>query len=130
MTPIEALRAILEITYAGHPDGREARLQMIERYARSGLNVVDKTDPVLLKPSEILERGTQATPRDINRMSNTLQRQGQIEPLQVKRLTKAEGGDYEFGTFSADPWGNAILMAAEHLGWATVQVVVQKRYEP
>jgi hypothetical protein len=33
----QALRAILEIAYAGHPDGRETRLAMIERYAKAAL---------------------------------------------------------------------------------------------
>jgi len=33
----QALRAILEIAYAGHPDGRETRLALIERYAKTAL---------------------------------------------------------------------------------------------
>lgn len=42
MTPLEALTRILEIAYAGHPDGREARLEMIARYARAGLEHKEK----------------------------------------------------------------------------------------
>lgn len=42
-TPLEkaqdALRRILEISYSGHPDGREDRLTMIHRYAEDGLKV-------------------------------------------------------------------------------------------
>lgn len=34
----EALKNILEIAYAGHPDGRETRLRMIERTARAALD--------------------------------------------------------------------------------------------
>ena len=32
-----ALKNIQEIAYSGHPDGREARLQMIERYCKEAL---------------------------------------------------------------------------------------------
>ena len=38
MTPIEALQRILEISYAGHPDGRETRLEMIARIAQAGID--------------------------------------------------------------------------------------------
>lgn len=37
MTAREALERILELAYAGHPDGREVRLEMIARYAKAGL---------------------------------------------------------------------------------------------
>ena len=37
MTPIEALQRILEISYFGHPDGRETRLVMITRIAQQAL---------------------------------------------------------------------------------------------
>jgi len=129
MTPNEALRAILEISYAGHPEGRETRLEMIERYARAGLETAVEPDPTLLHPSKILARGDRAGVHDINRMVNVLLKQGQIEPLQVKRLTPAESTTHTFGTFSGDPWGNAILAAALHLEWPTVQVAVMRRYE-
>jgi hypothetical protein len=33
----EALQQILEIAYSGHPDGREARLAVIERIAKAAL---------------------------------------------------------------------------------------------
>lgn len=37
MTEREALERILELAYAGHPDGREARLEMIRRIAEGGI---------------------------------------------------------------------------------------------
>jgi len=37
MDKTEALRRILEISYRGHPEGRETRLEMIERYAKAAL---------------------------------------------------------------------------------------------
>jgi hypothetical protein len=37
MTPREALERILELAFAGHPDGRADRLEMIRRYAEAGL---------------------------------------------------------------------------------------------
>jgi hypothetical protein len=37
MTPTEALTRILEISYAGHPDGREIRLELIARIAKAAL---------------------------------------------------------------------------------------------
>ena len=45
MTPVEALRQILEISYAGHPDGREVRLEMITRYAKEGLKDAPPVHP-------------------------------------------------------------------------------------
>ncbi|MFI5222719.1 MAG: hypothetical protein ACHQX3_00500 [Nitrospirales bacterium] len=33
----EAMRQILEISYAGHPDGREVRLETITRIAKQAL---------------------------------------------------------------------------------------------
>jgi hypothetical protein len=34
---LQSLKNILEISYAGHPDGRLDRLKMIERHAAHGL---------------------------------------------------------------------------------------------
>ena len=37
MSEREALQRILELAYAGHPDGREVRLEMIRRFAEDAL---------------------------------------------------------------------------------------------
>lgn len=38
-----ALQQIMEISYAGHPDGREARLEIIERTAKQALERAGET---------------------------------------------------------------------------------------
>ncbi len=43
MTKDDYLRQILEISYEGRVDGRAARLEMIERYARAALAVRECT---------------------------------------------------------------------------------------
>jgi hypothetical protein len=60
----------------------------------------------------------------INKMKETLQKQGQIEPLQVQKL---EAGQYI--TFDEDAHGNEIVCAAQELGWTTLLIVEMKRYE-
>jgi hypothetical protein len=37
----QALRWILDISYAGHPDGREVRLEQITKIARQALETKD-----------------------------------------------------------------------------------------
>lgn len=59
----------------------------------------------------------------IRRMRTVLQRQGQIEPLQVKSV-----GD-KFIPFSQDVWADEIIFAARALGWDTLLITVMKRYE-
>lgn len=53
-------------------------------------------------------------------MRKTLEKQGQIEPLQV---------DTEYRIFDADAWGNELLAAAHELGWKTILITVMSKYE-
>jgi len=61
---------------------------------------------------------------EVNRMVKVLQRQGQIEPLQVQPYSPDM-----FITFREDTWGTEIIMAAKQLEWPTLLIVVMERYE-
>jgi hypothetical protein len=65
----------------------------------------------------------------IRKMKRTLEKQGQIEPLQV-RLIRGFGMPDSYTIFHDDPWGNEILWAARELGWKTILIVEMQRYEP
>ena len=60
---------------------------------------------------------------DIHRMISTLQKQGQIEPLQVSAVY----GDYR--PFHEDVWADAIICAARELGWNTLLITTMTKYE-
>ena len=60
----------------------------------------------------------------VNRMVKVLEKQGQIEPLQVKL-----DSDGNYVTFSQDAWGAEIVGAARKLGWPTLLIHVTNRYE-
>jgi hypothetical protein len=61
--------------------------------------------------------------RFIRKMADVLQRQGQIEPLQVQSV------DDKFITFECDTHGDDIVHAARYLGWSTILVCVTNRFE-
>ena len=72
-----------------------------------------------------IREGRSAPPRlFVKQMAEVLKRQGQIEPLQVKR-----GADGLYHTFLVDPHGDEITHAAKMLGWTTLLVVEMERYE-
>ena len=58
----------------------------------------------------------------IKKMKQVLNKQGQIEPLQVNIKTNS--------VFAEDPHGDDILYAAEDLKWPTILVVFLNRYIP
>ena len=60
---------------------------------------------------------------EIRRMVAVLEKQGQIEPLQVHATNDG------YITFDNDVWGNAIVMAARALGWTTLLIVLMPRYK-
>jgi len=60
----------------------------------------------------------------VKKMKAVLERQGQIEPLQVRKL---ESGLYM--TFERDAHGSEIVCAAQELGWPTILIVEMRRYE-
>lgn len=76
-------------------------------------------------PAEVL-LGTQTRPTfyQIGKMVRVLKNQGQIEPLQVKRRL-----DGKFEIFPEDPWGPEIVLAARELGWPSLLVTVEARYQ-
>lgn len=59
---------------------------------------------------------------DVKKMKLVLDKQGQIEPLQIH--------DETHEVFEEDPWGNEILQAAIDLGWDTLLVTYEHRYIP
>jgi len=61
-------------------------------------------------------------------MAHVLQKQGQIEPLQVAEYVTVNG-DTTYITHYNDPHGSDIVLAAARLGWTTLLVVVNTRYE-
>jgi|SoiMethySBSTD1v2_1073268.scaffolds.fasta_scaffold1707905_2 hypothetical protein len=73
---------------------------------------------------------TDVMQRDVDTMAKVLQRQGQIEPLQVQLYTGPEMQRWTYETFLQDPWGSEILCAAYDLNWDTVLIVVMERYQP
>lgn len=58
----------------------------------------------------------------LRRMAAVLQRQGQIEPLQVYL-----DGDI-FRTYERDAWGAEIAAAVQHLNWPTILLLVTDRW--
>ena len=72
---------------------------------------------------QVVTLGDSSSSFAVRRMKAVLQKQGQIEPLQVRQV-----GD-KYVIFKADPWGNEIVHAAKELGWTTLAVAVMKRYE-
>jgi hypothetical protein len=78
--------------------------------------------------------------RDIRVMKDVLNRQGQIEPLQVRVYhpaiydTDSNGEEFmlsgaRYITCEEDVWGPAIVHAARHLGWPTLLICVVDKYQ-
>jgi hypothetical protein len=76
------------------------------------------TTAVALKPGRLNRR-----------VVATLQKQGLIEPIQVRDAGICDGTQL-YSTFDEDPYGDDRVRAAAHLGWPTVLVAVMGRYEP
>jgi hypothetical protein len=64
-----------------------------------------------------------SSPYAVRKMKATLEKQGQIEPLQVRKVMLG------WAVFHDDPWGNEIVYAARELGWTTLLVVEMLRYD-
>ena len=59
----------------------------------------------------------------VNKMMDVLQRQGQIEPLQVQVT------DNGYVTFEQDAYGADTVLAARALGWPTILIVETTKFE-
>lgn len=59
----------------------------------------------------------------IKKMVKVLEKQGQIEPLQVQECNGL------YSCFSHDLNGQEILLAAKYLEWPTILVCVMEKYE-
>jgi len=73
--------------------------------------------------NKVIPINDSSSPWAVRKMKDTLTRQGQIEPLQVRKC-----GD-KFTVFYNDPWGNEIIYAARDLGWDTLMIVEMKGYD-
>lgn len=72
---------------------------------------------------EVQQRWPTSQEYFVRKMRKVLEKQGQIEPLQVYRF------DGKYHAFDQDPWGESIIAAARQLGWTTLLVVEMRRYE-
>jgi len=68
----------------------------------------------------VIPRRTQVSTRIMRRV---LEKQGQIEPLQV-----TQEGQY-YVVFACDPYGDEIVAAARELAWPTLLIAVTDEYE-
>ena len=62
----------------------------------------------------------------IRKMMDVLKRQGQIQPLQVRR---SQHNEYIYQTFKQDVFAAETIMAARQLGWPTILIAVVDRFE-
>ena len=62
----------------------------------------------------------------IRKMVDVLKKQGQIQPLQVRR---SEHNEYIYQTFKQDVFAAETIMAARQLGWPTILITIVDRYE-
>ena len=62
---------------------------------------------------------------EVNKMKAVLKRQGQIEPLQVKKIPETG-----YFTFHQDIWGAAIVQAAREMGWQSLLIYETTSYIP
>lgn len=76
----------------------------------------------MVVPIELINAGVTPSYYFIRKMMIVLEKQGQIEPLQV--YTK--NGRYY--TFDEDPYGAEFVHAARRLGWESMLITVAKRY--
>ena len=74
---------------------------------------------------QVINHTDTASKREIRRMMDVLEKQGQIEPLQVK-LYEPSGPTYI--THEDNTWGYVIVMAARQLGWPTLLILVTEKY--
>jgi hypothetical protein len=65
-----------------------------------------------------------SSPTAVRKMKAVLEKQGQIVPLQVRRIS-----DDCYVVFHADPWANELIRAAHELGWTTLLITEMRRYE-
>lgn len=80
------------------------------------------TEQKIVPLGEVKPWNDQSKPWATYKMKKVLQKQGQIEPLQVR----AVGGGYR--AFFQDPWGDEIIYAARELGWPTLLVLVTENW--
>ena len=78
---------------------------------------------------KVIPHTDNASKREIWHMMDVLNKQGQIEPLQVKVYAPAMPGYEEsYITHERDAWGNVIVLAAQRLNWPTLLILVTERY--
>ena len=91
------------------------------------MSIKSQESPIIVKTWQV-SACPEPTRSDVRRMTEVIERQGQIEPLQVREI-ESVGDVRMFETFMTDVWGSAILRAAHLLNWDNILVVVMRRYE-
>ena len=64
----------------------------------------------------------------INKMVTVLQKQGQIEPLQVYPISLRDNDTIKYCVYLQDSHGHEIVCAAKRLGWDTLLIVETNKY--
>ena len=79
----------------------------------------------MIAPIDLVVPLADVNPRSwhIKKMAKVLERQGQIEPLQVYKIVE------HYFVFQDDPHGNDIVYAARQLGWPTLLIVEMRKYD-
>lgn len=80
-----------------------------------------KRDGVLVVPIDDVQPSSPMDSYFTRKMKLVLLRQGQIEPLQINKTTGR--------VYLNDTHGNTIWHAAKDLGWDTILVLFNERYE-
>jgi hypothetical protein len=75
-----------------------------------------------------LHNGTNSK-RSVRTMMEVLKKQGQIEPLQVRKHIPKSGPPF-YTTFNEDVHGEDIVRAAQELEWPTILITVERKYIP
>ena len=71
------------------------------------------------------------TDRYLKKMKDVLEKQGQIEPLQVQSMKVFKDGLFQFCyvPFEEDVYAEDIILAARELKWPTLLIVEMDKYE-
>lgn len=81
-----------------------------------------------ITPAHVIPTDNPST-YSIRKMEAVLARQGQIEPLQVRKIRDNGDGTETYAPFEQDAWGSEIVLAARNLGWSHILIVITDRYE-
>ena len=88
---------------------------------RAGEAGPSERDGIQVVPIDAVKPWSSSRPWSTYKMKKVLEKQGQIIPLQVNKQSNH--------TYFLDPWGDEIWYAAKDLGWDTLLVLFNDRFE-